>query len=76
MATMTIRVPDTKHARLKKLAAQKGVSINKMFEEWSNVAIAQADTEARFIARAARGNARRGLELLEKLDSHFSRKGE
>ena len=75
MATMTIRVPDAKHERLKKLAAKQGLSLNKLFEEWSSIAIAQFDAEARFRARAARGNPKRGLRLLDKLDASFAKKG-
>jgi len=46
MATMTIRVPDAKHERLKNLAEKQGLSLNKLFEEWSNIALAQSDAEA------------------------------
>ena len=74
MATMTIRVPDSKHERLKKLAERQGLSLNKLFEEWSNSAIAQFDAEARFAARAARGDVKRGLRLLDKLDKAFAKK--
>ena len=41
MATLTIRIPDDKHNRLKALAAK--------------------------------GNVLKGLELLDKLDKHFSK---
>ena len=74
MATMTIRVPDAKHARLKRLAARQGVSLNKLIEEWSNVALAQFDAETRFLVRAARGNPRTGLALLDKLDTAFAKR--
>ena len=74
MATMTIRVPDAKHERLKKLAERQGLSLNKLFEEWSNIAIAQFDAEARFAVRAARGDVKRGLRLLDKLDKAFAKK--
>lgn len=73
MATMTIRVPDSKHARLKRLAARQGVSLNKLIEEWSNVALAQFDAETRFLVRAGRGDPRLGLGLLDKLDAAFAR---
>jgi predicted HicB family RNase H-like nuclease len=33
MATLTIRLPDDKHLRLKKLSESKGLSINKLIEE-------------------------------------------
>jgi hypothetical protein len=71
---MTIRLPGSKHARLKKLAATQGLSLNKMIEEWSNIAIAQFDAESRFLARAARGNPKKGLKLLDTLDRHFDAK--
>ena len=74
MATMTIRVPDAKHVRLKQLAARQGVSLNKLIEEWSNVALAQFDAETRFLVRSARGNPRSGLALLDKLDAAFAKR--
>ena len=33
MPTITIRLPDTKHARLKTYAKAQNVSLNKLFEE-------------------------------------------
>jgi len=73
MATMTIRIPDAKHKRLRLLAKSQGVSLNKLVENWANMALAQFDTKARFNARAARGNIKRGLTLLDKLDRAFAR---
>lgn len=72
MATLTIRMPDGKHSRLKALAKHRRVSINKLIEEFSTQALAEFDSEVRFRALAARGDLARGLELLDKLDSHFS----
>jgi hypothetical protein len=69
MATMTIRIPDAKHERLRRLAEQQGVSLNKLVEEWANIALGQHDSEARFRAMAARGDANRGLRLLDQLDA-------
>ena len=74
MATMTIRLPDAKHVRLKQLAARQGVSLNKLIEEWSSVALAQFDAETRFLVRAARGDARTGLALLDKLDATLAKR--
>jgi hypothetical protein len=62
---MTIRLPDD---RLKALAARRGISLNKLFEEFSTVALAEFDAETRFRSRAARGDRRRGLKLLDRLD--------
>ena len=71
MATMTIRIPDDQHERLKALAARRGISLNKLMEEFSTRAIVEADAESRFLVRADRGKTKRGLELLDKLDSQF-----
>ena len=68
MGTMTIRMPDATHERLKRLAKARNVSVNKLIEEFSTVALAEFDAETRFLARAARGNPKRGLSLLKKLD--------
>jgi hypothetical protein len=74
MSVLTIRVPDGKHQRLKHLAKSRGISLNKLIEELSTVALAQHDAEMRFRVRAARGSAERGLKLLDKLDRNFARK--
>ena len=42
-----------------------------MIEELSTQAIAEFDAEVRFKAIAATGDKKRGLEILDKLDSHF-----
>ncbi len=72
MATLTIRMPDDKHLRLKALARHRHMSINKLMEELSTLALAEFDAEVRFRALAAKGNPERGLELLDRLGSHFS----
>lgn len=74
MATMTIRLPDAKHERLRRLAEQQGISLNKLVEEWASGALAQFEAETRFSVRAERGNPRRGLALLDKLERTFTRK--
>lgn len=71
MGTLTIRLPDDKHSRLKILAQSRGISVNKLFEEFSTQAIAESDAYTRFQAAAARGDAKRGLDTLAKLDEHF-----
>jgi predicted transcriptional regulator len=69
MATLTIRIPDDKHTRLKKLAESRGISINKLIEELSTIALVEFDTHTRFKAMAAQGNPEEGLGLLAKLDA-------
>jgi plasmid stability protein len=68
MAVLTVRMPDDRHSRLKELAASQGISVNKMIEELTTVALVEFDTHNRFKVRAARGSAARGLEILDQLD--------
>jgi predicted transcriptional regulator len=53
MATLTIRLPDEKRNRLKELAQAKGISVNKLIEELSTLALAEFDAYTRFKAMAA-----------------------
>lgn len=68
MATLTIRVPDDTHQRLRELARSRRISLNKLIEEFSIAALAEFDAETRFRLRAGRGNPDVGLRLLDKLD--------
>ena len=68
MSTLTIRIPEGKHARLRSLAKARGVSLNKLIDELAAVALAHHDAETRFGTLAARGSKTVGLALLEKLD--------
>ena len=74
MATMTIRLPDAKHERLKQLAARRGTSLNKLFEEWSSIALTEFDAEARFRLLASRGDRHPALAVLDKLDDAMVRR--
>jgi predicted transcriptional regulator len=69
MSTLTIRLPDDKHARLRQLAKHRDISVNKLVEELATISIAEFDAESRFRALAARGSAKKGLALLDKLDA-------
>ncbi|MBD2655428.1 toxin-antitoxin system HicB family antitoxin [Synechocystis salina LEGE 06155] len=68
MGTLTIRMPDDKHSRLKQLAESRGISVNKLVEELSTIALTEFDAYNRFRLMAARGNVTEGLRLLDKLD--------
>jgi predicted transcriptional regulator len=68
MGTLTIRLPDDKHTRLKELAQTRGISVNKLIEELSTIALAEFDAHTRFKAMAATGNPEEGLRILAKLD--------
>ncbi len=75
MSTLTIRLPSDQHERLKALAASRGTSLNKLFEELTTKALTEFDAETRFQLRAAKGDKTRGLEILEKLDRVHSERG-
>ncbi len=68
MATLTIRLPDDKHTRLKELAQSRGISVNKLMEELSTLALAEFDTYNRFKVMAAMASPQDGLAILDKLD--------
>ncbi len=68
MATLTIRIPDDKAERLKHMAALREISVNKLIDEWATMALAEFDTRASFMARKARGSAKRGLELIAAMN--------
>jgi hypothetical protein len=74
VGTLTIRLSDDQHERLKMLAERRGLSLNKLFEEFGTRALAEFDAETRFSLRAARGNVSHGLKLLDRLDAHFEPK--
>lgn len=68
MSTITLRIPDSKHERLKQYAKDQGVSLNKLFDEFATVALAQFDAKIRFELMASKGSKKEGLALLDKLD--------
>jgi predicted transcriptional regulator len=72
MATLTIRLPDGKHERLKELARRRNMSVNKLIEELSNIALAKFNAETRFQAMAAKGSQEVGFALLDQLDFELS----
>ena len=75
MSTLTIRLPDDKHLRLRELARRRSMSINKLMEELATISITEFDAETRFRALATRGSTKKGLALLDKLDAAFAAKG-
>ena len=68
MTTLTIRIPEDKHERLKALARARKMSVNKLIDELATIALANHDAFVRFQALAREGDPGRALELLEHLD--------
>lgn len=67
MSTLTIRLPDDKHSRLKALADSRKISMNRLVDELATVALANFDARTRFEARAARGDAANAIAVLDRL---------
>lgn len=67
MSAITFRLPDSKHERLKELAKTQNISLNKLLDELSTIALANFDAQNRFKARSQKGDTKRGLEILDKL---------
>ena len=74
MSTLTIRLPDDKHLRLRKLAKHRSISVNKLIEELATISIAEFDAETRFRTLVARGSVKKGIAVLDKLDAAFAPK--
>ena len=68
MTTLTIRMPDDKASRLKALAQSRNISVNKLIEELSTIALTEYDAQVSYEVRAARATAAQGLALLDELD--------
>ncbi len=69
MTTVTLRLPDDTCQRLKRLAASRGMSLNKLMEELGTSAIAAYDAEVRFSAMAAGADREKALAVLDRLDA-------
>jgi hypothetical protein len=68
MTTLTIRLTDDTSQRLKQPAASRGMSLNKLFEELSTVALAAYDAETRFRTLAAGADRTAALHILARFD--------
>jgi predicted DNA-binding protein len=75
MSTLTIRLPDETAESLKVLAKSRGLSVNKLIEEMSAQAIAAWDTEVHFRTMAAKGNVKKALSVLDRLDAREKKRG-
>ena len=66
MTTVTLRIPDEKHSRLRLLAESRGMSVNKLMDEAATVMVAEFDPENLFKTRAGLGDIPAALALLDK----------
>ena len=47
----------------------KGISVNKLFDEWTAQMLTEMDVERRFRLMATQGNTQAALRILEKIDA-------
>ena len=68
MGALTIRFPNAKLERLRTLARQRKISINRLLDEMTTLMLAEFDAETRLQLRASQGHGQeaRGLALLQK----------
>ena len=71
MGSLHLRIPDEKHQRLKELARSRNISVNKLLEELTTMALTEYDIETRFKLRASRGSTEKALLVLDKLKQDF-----
>ena len=69
MSTLSIRMPDDMVGRLKSIAKERNISLNKLIFELSTQALAEDEAKQRFLAAQLRGNRQRGLRMLAELDA-------
>jgi hypothetical protein len=68
MGVWKIEISAEKAEQLKNYAKQRGISLNKLFDEMATITLVHFDARNRFEQRAKQGDPRRGRELLEKIE--------
>lgn len=71
MGSLHLRIPDEKHQRLRELAKSRNISVNKLLEELTTMALTEYDVETRFKLRASRGSKKKALSVLDNLKQDF-----
>lgn len=69
MTTLTVQLPDETYERLRELAQHRGVAVNQLVEELAAASLAEFDAETRFRAMAAKGDSKKAMAILDKLDA-------
>jgi predicted transcriptional regulator len=68
MGTLSIRVPDSLHERLKQLSKKEKVSINQLIASAVTEKIAALETEEYLSKRAEKGDLEKYRKVLEKVN--------
>jgi predicted transcriptional regulator len=69
MSTLSVRLPDSLHARAKELAEKDHISLNQMIANALAEKIAALETEDYLQARAAKGNRKQFDQVMAKVPS-------
>ncbi|MEZ5534994.1 MAG: ribbon-helix-helix protein, CopG family [Thiolinea sp.] len=69
MTTLSIRVPEDMAEKLKQIARNRDMSLNKLMFELSTQALAEEEARQRFMAAQLKGDPKRALQLLDELDA-------
>ena len=67
MSTMSLRLPESLHQKVRELADREGVSINQLVTTALAEKISALLTQEYLEARAARGSREKFLEVLDKV---------
>jgi len=71
MGSLHLIIFDDKHQRLKELAKSRNISVNKLLEELTTIALTEYDLETRFKLRVDRGSTEKALKVTKKLKHDF-----
>jgi predicted DNA-binding protein len=71
MSTLSIRMPDSLHSKLKKLSKKDNISLNQFITSAVTEKITALETEQYLSERAKRGSKEKYLRVLNKV-SNFS----
>ena len=68
MSVLTTRLTEEKHERLKQLTKSGNISLNKLMDELSTIALAEFDIFNRYRARAESSIREEALKILDRLN--------
>ncbi|HOO73408.1 MAG TPA: toxin-antitoxin system HicB family antitoxin [Spirochaetota bacterium] len=67
MGTLSLRIPDSLHSKLKKLSKKEKVSLNQLINSAVTEKISALETEEYLIDRAKKGDLKKYLKALDKV---------
>lgn len=67
MGTLSVRIPDSIHAEVKKLSKEEKISINQFIASAVTEKVTALETENYLLERASKGDREKFLEILDKV---------